>query len=563
MGQYKVRVVEGPSGQRYRGMVLGNRPLAYYRLGELSGAVASDTANGHNGAYSGNYTLGQVGRVYGDKSIRWNADVTNPGRMNATIPVLGGECALETWIQPGSMLLDSVPIGVNQGVNEFHIRLSYDALNKNYRVYGRTSNATGFSDLLGDKRILAGRWAHIIWVRVIGGRLLYINGILSGWDSDDTWVNPTQNLQLADGYVGLQDEAIVWNRRVSAREAMDRYRQGPLSPGGGVAELEKAEVDNIGWVLNGSGSMSFGLPTREAKGVWAELVKREIQVWWNDQMLWQGIPFSKRIFHHSTNINCIGLWAYFNYRYVHRTLRYDSNLPQQIATDLVRYAQTEWVNAGLNIEAAELVDTGARVKRVYHGYDHGQISHLINNFTDDINGFDYDIRVLGDGRREFTTYYPRKGLYKPDKVLEWGRNISEFEISEYGDRMANWVTYTGEGEAEAKVEASYLDAAARDEYVLMQHTLAQSNVSQIATLLGKAQVQVEARNQPIQVTSLEVRNEPTELVQGIEVGDWVPVRIDHGAAQVEEVQRIVHINLKPATDRMRVHFNKVALDENE
>ena len=49
------------SSTAYQSAVLAADPVAYWRLDESSGAIANDSAAGHNGAYGGNVTLGVPG----------------------------------------------------------------------------------------------------------------------------------------------------------------------------------------------------------------------------------------------------------------------------------------------------------------------------------------------------------------------------------------------------------------------------------------------------------------------------------------------------------------------
>lgn len=48
------------SGSDYSAVVMADAPLAFWRLNELSGTIASDSSgNGYNGVYTGGFTLGQ------------------------------------------------------------------------------------------------------------------------------------------------------------------------------------------------------------------------------------------------------------------------------------------------------------------------------------------------------------------------------------------------------------------------------------------------------------------------------------------------------------------------
>lgn len=54
-----------PAGLNYRAEVLADSPAAYWRLGEASGTSAADEVGAFPGTYSGTYTLGNAGPMFG------------------------------------------------------------------------------------------------------------------------------------------------------------------------------------------------------------------------------------------------------------------------------------------------------------------------------------------------------------------------------------------------------------------------------------------------------------------------------------------------------------------
>lgn len=55
-----------PSATAYASVVLGDGPVAYWRLGETSGTAAADSAGSNAGVYSGGVSRGVAGAVSGD-----------------------------------------------------------------------------------------------------------------------------------------------------------------------------------------------------------------------------------------------------------------------------------------------------------------------------------------------------------------------------------------------------------------------------------------------------------------------------------------------------------------
>lgn len=83
--------------------VLADNPAAYWRLNETSGTTLNDTTgNGHDGVYSGGFTLSQAGALQGEPSSSVLFDGTTG---YATAGVLGvnittGNWTIEAWVYP-------------------------------------------------------------------------------------------------------------------------------------------------------------------------------------------------------------------------------------------------------------------------------------------------------------------------------------------------------------------------------------------------------------------------------------------------------------------------------
>ncbi|MGI8426224.1 MAG: hypothetical protein ACR2M4_06430 [Actinomycetota bacterium] len=324
-----------------------------------------------------------------------------------------------------------------------------------------------------------------------------------------------------------------------------------------MAELDKATINSIEWTLDGAGGFSYSIPTLDPKAIWTEPVKYETQVRRNGSLFHWGCAFNQpEIGSELMTQECLGLFAYFQYRFIHRSLDYVGVDQQTIAWNLLNYAMTEWPGAGLGITSSGFVPSGVNRDRHYPFDEHGNIAELVKAFAGLQNGFDFDIEIFGDGRREWTPYYPSKGVVRTDLTLEWGRNIVDFNIPKDASRMANWVTATGSGDGPAKLEQSYVDIAARDANILLQDVISESTVLELPTLLEKAQAEVNARKNPIRLPTITVIDKPGIPVIGVlKTGDRVPVKIDHGGAQMTGMWRIVHMKLTPRTEELELVLN--------
>lgn len=340
---------------------------------------------------------------------------------------------------------------------------------------------------------------------------------------------------------------------------MAEYRVIVVGKAGGsqprVAELEQAEVESISWQLNGAGAMSIALPTSDLKGKTLELVKREIQVWRDSSLFWWGVPWRLRGDPSKHTVECEGLFSYFFRRFVLATRSYSQVDQLAIAWDLLNYAQTQ-AGGALGITSATFLPSGVLRDRTYPADEHGRIGDLVRSFTELQNGFDFEIEIFGDGRREWTPYYPSKGVTRNEMILEWGRNVLAYRYSKDAVRMANQVVATGSGEGTSKLEAIYTDIAARDDVGLLSDVVAAgSEITEIGTLTERATESVRLGKNPVLLPEIQVSDSPVQMIGVVKTGDRVPVRISDGITDLSGTFRVVAISLDPKIDRMWLTLN--------
>lgn len=328
-------------------------------------------------------------------------------------------------------------------------------------------------------------------------------------------------------------------------------REGPLSvrvvnrQGGRITDLLNARVENMSWKLNDYGEARIIMPTSDESLKKVELVRTEIQIWHEDDLAWWGVPWRIRGNAESTEIGCDGLLSYFERRYISYTsLNYEDIDQFDIAWNVLNHAQTGDYNQ-LHISAGAFGKSGVLRYRLYKREEHENIFDALKEWPDLDNGFDFDLRVFGSGRREVMLYHPRKGVVRPNMVLEWGRNIANFTHSEDALELANHVYATGGQANNVKFEENYLDVASAGVYGRMHAVVSEGSRLDPNWLRARAVKAVARRKQPSIVPNITVKNDPVQIFKVLEVGDTVPVRIDHGRVQVDGNYRVVSITWTP------------------
>lgn len=163
--------------------VLADSPMAYWRLGESSGATAFDYVGGLNGYYT-NATLGQTGYAFTDtnKAVQFGPSAPSlvggiSGIDFATNSSGVTSFTLEAWVKAGPQTSDSSVITKGTGAGGEQFNLDFGA-GGNFRFFVR--NAAGNAQLLNSAVAPDGNWKHVVAVcdGVNGYLQLYFDGTL-------------------------------------------------------------------------------------------------------------------------------------------------------------------------------------------------------------------------------------------------------------------------------------------------------------------------------------------------------------------------------------------------
>lgn len=325
-----------------------------------------------------------------------------------------------------------------------------------------------------------------------------------------------------------------------------------------VAELAKAQLDDVEWVLNQPGTLNFSMSQTDAKVSLPALVKHEIQLRIDDEPLWQGPIWRCKGNSQKVTFGCDGLLSYFERRYVTNTsLQYTSIDQFAIAFALLEYAQVG-ANKDLRIAGAAVANSGVVRSREYKREDHEQIFDLLQEFpgltradTGAKSGFDFDIDPV---TRAFTPYHPQKGVRRGNLVLEYGRNVTDYDVEEDGVNLTNRAYATGGSNGEVKFEENYLDAASAAEYGEMQAIISKGDEKDVTVLEQHAADYVRTHKVPIVNPSLSAVSVPVNLLGAIDTGDTMPVKIVKGRHNIAGDFRVGSIKWKVRPNTLDLGF---------
>lgn len=167
--------------------VLADTPLAYWRLGEASGAVAADASgNGFAASYIGTVGYGTAGAIVGDADTAIQLDGTSGWLTHAHTfdDFVGNEpYTFECWIKP-----DTYDTTYR---HPYHKEIFDGGGRQNMGIYLQSTETLGNERYVDNAKSVIhgplpplGQWAHIVATYDGSALGLYINGALVGTSPD-------------------------------------------------------------------------------------------------------------------------------------------------------------------------------------------------------------------------------------------------------------------------------------------------------------------------------------------------------------------------------------------
>jgi hypothetical protein len=237
-----------------------------------------------------------------------------------------------------------------------------------------------------------------------------------------------------------------------------------------------------------------------------------------------------------------------------------------IVKGIVDHCQdTNYGKSSLNMQTNTPLTGIIRTREYWHS-EHQVCADALNEFHSLYQGVDSEITVTPT-TRTYTTYYPRKGIHRPDTVLEHGKNIAAYSVEYSGEETANSVVVLGDGEGSDREEGGAIDNTSLGGLILEKVYNATPG-SHIKTLDQQAQRGVERFKKPVVIPQITTYDNRGDLLETLQVGDVVPVRIQQkinvdgewvdGFVQINEDYRIMAISLDPKADQILFTINPAA-----
>lgn len=329
-------------------------------------------------------------------------------------------------------------------------------------------------------------------------------------------------------------------------------------------ELANVSVDQVKWTLNGAGGADVSCDPLEPSASHIQLDESELQIWMNGTYSHCVLPRTIGGSTQRVTYNCEGLMSEFHDAVVTTPPiggLFPENLPVlhwtgqeqfNIAVQLIDWWQAQ-PNCDRRIEYGFFTASGIFRSRTFYQDAAENIWDALQEFPKLHQGFDFDIVLLGDGRREFTPYYPNKGTRKAQYVLSFDQRGRKYVEGIEGWKrsavnLATDVYNTGGSvtqdnpdptpDERFKIVGHYEDAAGSAQYRRRTKVISSGQIIDLGWLNDRAQEEELLRGQPITTGDLAVSE---ELFGLITTGDVLPVNVDYGVIQMKGDFRIMEI----------------------
>lgn len=250
--------------------------------------------------------------------------------------------------------------------------------------------------------------------------------------------------------------------------------------------------------------------------------QNEIRIRRNDRYLWSGriMDYKSKLSakERSTAIQAVD-WFWLLSKRVTGVLSEHSSIDAgAIAWDEINTTQQK-TYGDLGITQGTIQTTQSRDRT----YERKNIRELIEELTEIINGFDFEITW-----DKVFNVYSQIGVKRQNVFFEYPGNIKELEIETSALKIANKIYATGQGFGDGQLESSYEDTSTQAVYGLNEDVENYPSVTETTTLTQHAQEEVTLRKAPTQIIEAIVDGNVEPTIGSYWIGDRVKVRVkDH------------------------------------
>ena len=227
----------------YRAAVLADSPVAYWRLGEASGATATDETGSYNGTYSGSPSYSQAGVFAANNAVRFPVSTAFVSSSNAAFYPGSGDFTFELWSKCQSSLGLSVGFMLGgkhiSATNQrcFSLQLQAGGITPVevfWRAFVSTNGTSvvtiGTGSLVSQAARPVTDWHHWALVRDGSTMRLYIDGVQEATAAvSGPLFNGSANFRIAGQGDGSQfvdcymDEVAYYSTALSAARILAHY----------------------------------------------------------------------------------------------------------------------------------------------------------------------------------------------------------------------------------------------------------------------------------------------------------------------------------------------------
>lgn len=219
---------QGEYKRTYRDVILFDKPVAYYRLGETTGmTVANDSSgNGNTGTIHGGVTLQQPGILTSDAAMKFDGVsgyVSLPSGFLYAVTF-----SREAWVKTSTMgsgyswewIVNYTDYSTNNSVG------SWCGINPSGQINYTTSAGMNYA---GGPNLLDNAYHHLVWTFDNGVLYLYVDGKqvanFSGLSVPVSGLNSVigQRDDQFEFFNGLIDEVAIYNYVLTAQQVQNHY----------------------------------------------------------------------------------------------------------------------------------------------------------------------------------------------------------------------------------------------------------------------------------------------------------------------------------------------------
>lgn len=227
----------------YSTFVLRDKPVAYWRLNEASGATTAvdSSGNGYNATYSGTQTLGNSGAIYGDSATAASSAgaATNyiaSATGGASIPIGSSSRTVEAWIYPTSLTDKGTILQISSssvGGGTFLVtQLFYSGNSTYYLISDGVNIGNNVSTAAGNIAPL-NAWSHVVFSTAGTTWTYWLNGTQMATGTLGVTLN-TVNADVRIGnrfdfdqpFAGRIQEVAIYDYPLTSQQVYNHYQAG-------------------------------------------------------------------------------------------------------------------------------------------------------------------------------------------------------------------------------------------------------------------------------------------------------------------------------------------------